>query len=316
MKAEPKIISASRRTDIPALYAEWFINRVKAGYCLVPNPYNRNQVSRVSLAPNDVAMIVFWTRNPRPLLPYLKELDNRGIHYYFQFTVMNNPREIDPHSPSLHASLETFRRLVDHVGPHRVIWRYDPIVFTETINREFHLKAFADIADQLENLTHRCVISIVDAYRKTKSRMVSLSKIPGFKVDEYQSSLHEAMLREMQGIATGRGMELTSCAEELNLSHLGIKPGKCIDDEYIREVFDIDVTHRKDKGQREACGCVESRDIGVYDTCILGCQYCYATSSFDKALTNYKEHDKDAPSLVSIIEEEHSHSDGFTSSGS
>ncbi len=110
------------------------------------------------------------------------------------------------------------------------------------------------------------------------------------------------MLREMQGIASKREMELNSCAEELNLSHLGIKPGKCIDDKYIREVFDIDVTHKKDKGQREACGCVESRDIGVYDTCILGCQYCYATSSFDKALINYQEQDKEAPSLINGIE--------------
>jgi hypothetical protein len=296
------IISASRRTDIPSLYAGWFIKRVKAGYCLVPNPYNRNQVSRISLAPNDVAVMVFWTRNPRPLLPYLKELDDCGIHYYFQFTVMNNPREIDPHTSSLHASLETFRRLVDHVGPRRVIWRYDPIVFTETTNREFHLKVFADIADQLENLTHRCVISIVDAYRKTKSRMVALSKLPGFKVEGYQPALHEAMLWEMQSIASARGMELTSCAEEITLSHLGIKPGKCIDDEYIRAVFDIEVTHKKDKGQREACGCVESRDIGVYDTCILGCKYCYATSSFEKALINYQKHDKDAPSLINGIE--------------
>jgi hypothetical protein len=146
--------------------------------------------------------------------------------------------------------------------------------------------------------------------------MVSLSKIPGFKVEGYQPSLHEAMLREMQGIASASGMEVPSCAEGIALSHLGIKPGKCIDDEYIEAVFGIDVTHRKDKGQREACGCVESRDIGVYDTCILGCQYCYATSSFDKALINYKKHDKDAPSLISIIEEEHSHSDGFTRSGS
>jgi len=303
MKAGPKIISASRRTDIPAFYAEWFINRVRAGYCLVPNPYNRKQLSRISLAPNDVAVILFWTRNPRPMLPYLKELDDRGIRYYFQFTLMNNPREIDPHSPSLHAALETFRRLVEHVCPQRVIWRYDPILFTETTNREFHLEAFADIADQLENLTHRCVISIVDAYRKAKSRMLLLSKIPGFKVEGYQPSLHEAMLQQMQGIASARGMELSSCAEEINLSHLGIKPGKCIDDEYIRAVFDIDVTHNKDKGQREACGCVESRDIGVYDTCILGCKYCYATSSFDKALMNYQQHDTEASALISGIED-------------
>ena len=306
------IISASRRTDIPAFYAEWFINRVKAGYCLVPNPHNRKQISRISLAPNNTSVIVLWTRNPGPMLPYLGELDDRGIHYCFQFTVMNNPREIDPHTPSLHASLEAFRRLVDHVGPHRVIWRYDPIVFTETTHCEFHIEAFADIADQLEYLTHRCVISIVDAYRKTKSRMTSLSKIPGFKVEGYQPAIHETMLQKMQDIAYARGMELTSCAEELDLSHLGINPGKCIDDDYIQKVFDIDVTHKKDKGQRDACGCVASRDIGVYDTCILGCKYCYATSSFDKALSNYKEHDKDAPSLISSIEEEHSHCDELT----
>jgi DNA repair photolyase len=304
VKAEPKIISSSRRTDIPAFYAGWFINRVRAGYCLTPNPYNRKQLSRISLTPNDVVVIVFWTRNPRPMFPYLKELDDRGIRYYFQFTVMNNPREIDPYTPSLQAALETFRRLAEHVGPRRVIWRYDPIIFTETTNREFHLEAFSDIADQLKNLTHRCVISIVDAYRKTKSRMLLLSKIPGFKVAGYQPSRHEAMLQQMQGIASKRGMELTSCAEEITLSHLGIKPGKCIDDEYIREVFDIDVTHKKDKRQREACGCVVSRDIGVYDTCILGCKYCYATTSFDKALHNYKEHDKNAPSLISSIEGE------------
>ncbi|MEN8213092.1 MAG: DUF1848 domain-containing protein [Pseudomonadota bacterium] len=298
MKAEPAIISASRRTDIPAFYAEWFINRIKAGHCLVPNPRNRKQLSRVSLAPDDVAVIVFWSRNPRPLLPHLKELDNRGIPYLFHFTLMNNPREIDPHSPSLHASLETFRWLAGHVGPHRVIWRYDPIVFTETTNSGFHLETFSAIAQQLENLAHRCVISLVDAYRKTQSRMASLSTKPGFEVEEYQPSQHEAMLLRMREIASARGMDLTSCAEEAGLSHLGISPGKCIDDAFIRELFAIDVTHSKDRSQRTACGCVQSRDIGSYDTCLLGCQYCYATSCFDRALLNYQQHDPASPALL------------------
>ncbi len=303
MKPGPKIISASRRTDIPALYAEWFINRIKAGYCLVPNPFNRKQLSRVSLVPKDVSVVVFWTRNPRPLLPYLRDLDDRGIRYYFQFTLMNNPREIDPHTPSLHASLETFRRLVEHIGPDRVIWRYDPIVLTETTNRKFHVDAFAQIASELENLTHRCVISIVDDYRKAKSRMASLSKRSGFKVGSYLPYTHEAMLMDMQKITSDRGMQLTSCAEEISLSHLGITPGKCIDDEYIRKIFGISVTNKKDRSQREACGCVVSRDIGVYDTCILGCQYCYATASFEQALCNYKDHDKEGPCIISGIED-------------
>ncbi len=249
-----------------------------------------------------MSVVVFWTRNPRPLLPYLRELDDLGIRYYFQFTLMNNPREIDPYSPSLTTSLETFRRLVGHVGPRRVIWRYDPLVLSEKTNRKFHLDTFAQIASNLENLTHRCVISIVDDYRKVRSRMALLSKRPGFKVEGYLPSSHEVTLSGVQKIASDSGMQLTSCAEEIILSHIGIKPGKCIDDKYIRDIFDLSVTGKKDRGQREVCDCVESRDIGVYDTCILGCQYCYATTSFDQALSNYRAHDKQAPCIISSIE--------------
>jgi hypothetical protein len=125
------IISASRRTDIPALYSDWFINRIRAGYCTVPNPFNRNQVSYVSLKPADVEVIVFWTRNPSYLIPYLKELDDRDFAYYFQFTILNNPREIDPNSPSLSSATKIFKKISDIVSPDRIIWRYDPIVISK-----------------------------------------------------------------------------------------------------------------------------------------------------------------------------------------
>ena len=131
------IVSASRRTDIPAFYAEWFMNRVRAGTCDVPNPFNPQQVARVSLQPDEVDGIVFWTRHPRPLFPHLAELDKRGYRYYFQYTLLDNPRLIDPKVPPLETSLATFRELAERVGPDRVVWRYDPIVFSNVTGRSF-----------------------------------------------------------------------------------------------------------------------------------------------------------------------------------
>jgi hypothetical protein len=295
---KPLIISASRRTDIPALYAEWFIRRVRAGYCMVANPYNPRQVSRISLLPEDVAVVVFWSRNPRPLLPYLAELDERGIRYYFHYTLMDNPREVDAHGPSLRVSLHSFRQLVEHVGPQRVIWRYDPILLSETTSPEFHLRRFAAIAAQLENLTRHCVVSRVDDYRKTRSRMSALATTPGFGIDSLRPDSHEPLLREMLAIASARGMQVSSCAEERGFAHLGIRPGRCIDADYIRDTFGVAVPPAKDRSQRLACGCVASRDIGAYDSCILGCRYCYATSSQARALANYRRHDVESPALL------------------
>ena len=172
------IISASRRTDIPAFYAEWMVHRLREGYCTVPNPFNRNQVSVISLRPEDVDVIVFWTRNPRPLMPYLEELDSRGYRYYFQFTILGYPREIDRKSPPVAAAVQTFRELSERLGPSRVIWRYDPIVFTGLTPPAFHRENFQRLAESLRDRTRRSVVSIVDMYRKTESRMRDLEGTP------------------------------------------------------------------------------------------------------------------------------------------
>jgi hypothetical protein len=132
------IISASRRTDIPAFYSAWFMNRIDAGHCQVPNPFNPRQVMTVSLEPEDVDVLVFWTRNATPLLNHLDELDRKGYRYLFLYTVMNNPRPIDPRCPSLEQALAAFKALSDRIGPERVIWRYDPVVFSNASNAEFH----------------------------------------------------------------------------------------------------------------------------------------------------------------------------------
>ena len=171
------IISASRRTDIPAFYAEWMVRRLKEGYCTVANPFNRNQVTRISLKPEDVDAIVFWTRNPRPLMPYLDELDSRGYRYYFQFTILGYPREIDPKSPAAETAVTTFRELTERLGPRRVIWRYDPIVFTGITPPAFHQENFGRLAEALSGYTRRVVVSIVDMYRKIEKRLKEMVKL-------------------------------------------------------------------------------------------------------------------------------------------
>ncbi len=293
------IISASRRTDIPAFYAPWFIRRVRAGYCIVPNPFNPTQVMRVSLAPQDVDVIVFWTRNPRPLFPYLQELDDRGYRYYFQFTLMNNPRALDANAPSLESSLKTFQQLSERAGAQKVIWRYDPVVFSQLTPPDFHRRSYRDIAQALRSFTHRSVISMLDLYPKFKKRIAEMEKegaslIPCSGTEIWFGDL----IHDLVASARENDMEIVSCAEELDLQSYGVRSGKCIDDDIIYKVFGLEVTHLKDPGQRKACGCVVSKDIGMYETCLFGCRYCYATGSFERARINYQRHDPDSPSLL------------------
>jgi hypothetical protein len=302
------IISASRRTDIPAFYSRWFMNRIRAGFCEVPNPFNRRQVSRISLLPEDVDVIVFWTRNPRPLFAYLDELDERGYRFYFQYTLLGYPPPIDAAGPLLQASLRTVRELARRVGPQRVIWRYDPIVLSEVTPPAYHRAAYAQLAQALTGVTSRSVISLMDDYPKIRGRMQDLAR-QGVRLLSVSSGESEdagglpgwvgELLSDLSSIAQLHQMEIVSCAEKIDLRPYGIRPGKCVDDEYIQQVFGLEVAHTKDPGQRKACGCVVSKDIGMYDSCLFGCSYCYATTSFERARANYSRHDPDAPSLYS-----------------
>jgi hypothetical protein len=291
------IISASRRTDIPAFYADWFVNRIRTGYCTVPNPFNPSQISRVSLKPEDVDVIVFWTRNPRPLLRHLAELDARGYRHYFQYTLLNNPRPIDPHVPTLEASLTTFRELADRIGPERVIWRYDPIVWSNVTGTEFHEQTYERIARALRGYTRRSVISLLDIYRKAEKRLKALDQ-QGIELTTPDEDELGKLMRALVEIAAANGLEITSCAEQIDLRPYGVRPGKCVDDEHIRRVFGVDITHDKDPSQRAACGCVASRDIGMYNSCLFGCAYCYATSNFERAKVNHAQHQPESPSLL------------------
>lgn len=311
------IISASRRTDICAFYTRWFMNRVRAGYCCVPNPFNRRAVRFVSLDPEDVDAIVFWTRNARPLLPYLDELDRYGYAYYFQYTINGYPRKIEPACPGLEPAIRTFRELSERVGPRRVIWRYDPILITPETPVEYHLDRVAAIASALEGCADRLVVSIVDPYRSAGRR---LEAVFGSRVAPYLGQIEEAALGELfQGIACiarEHGFaEVVSCAEAVELSAYGIEHGKCIDDELIERAFGVRVDGAKDKNQRPACGCVASIDIGMYDTCLYGCVYCYATHEPVDRRALMAAQDPHSPSLLGHYECQPPKMDGISAPG-
>ncbi len=263
------ILSVSRRTDIPNYYSEWFLNRIKEGYLYVRNPVNARWISKVSLASELVDCIVFWTKNPGPMLDRLGELED--YRYYFQFTLTGYGRDIEPNIPhKKECMIPVFQRLSRIIGKEKIIWRYDPILFTDRYTPDYHLKAFGRIAEELQGYTSKCVISFVDTYAKNQKALKAL------QVCSLPEERLTAFAVEIAAIARACHMKIASCAEEIDLSACGIGRNCCIDKELIEQVIGCKITAGKDKNQRKECGCIESVDIGTYHTCKSGCLYCYA----------------------------------------
>ena len=236
-------------------------------------------------------------------MPYLDELNERGYRYYFQYTVLNYSRHYDQRGPTLEEAVRTFKKLSEQIGRKKVIWRYDPILFTDDLDVKFHAKQYAEIAAALEGNTERSIISIADITKNIAMRMS-----PEAPREPTPEEIEELMT-DIGRTAIKRGMEIYSCAERYDLSKYGILKGKCIDDELIKHIFGVDVTNKKDKGQREECGCVQSKDIGMYNTCRHGCKYCYATRSNAPAAEICATHNPSSPSLVGQFEPEVSRED-------
>lgn len=295
---ERQIISASRRTDIPAFYADWFAARLRAGFVLVRNPFNAHSYRRVSLAPADVAAIVLWTRNPAPLLAHLPLLDSLGLAYYVHITITGLGRPVERAVPDLATAIDSFRQLSQKLGPERVIWRFDPILLgAGPLELAAHQRRFAHIAQALHGHTTRVVISFADFYRKTRRNLAALAELAPRDILAEPAALAE-LAGFMARVAAEHGMRLQSCAEAVDLSAWGIGHGKCIDDSLLHALFGGNGPMARDRGQRGACGCVKSIDIGAYDTCLHGCAYCYATTNAMAAARNRRAHDPAAPVLV------------------
>lgn len=293
------IISASRRTDIPAFYHRWFFNRVKEGFLLTRNPYNAKQVRRVSLLPEDVDAIVFWTRDAQKMIKYLPLLKN--YNYYFQYTITGYPKLLEKHLPNTYKAIETFSQLSDLIGPEKNIWRYDPILISDVTPIDEHKRKFEKIAHLLKGKTNKVVISFADLYNKTTRNLDSISNLKYHDIVENNEELL-MLCSHMVDVCHSYGLEIESCAENVELGDIGINHGKCIDDKLLYELFGLELSSLKDSGQRTECGCIKSVDIGTYNTCLHGCSYCYATFSETAVKKNKLKHDPDSPFLLGGIE--------------
>lgn len=291
------IISASRRTDIPAFYPDWFMNRIKSGYVEVVNPFNPTRRKKVDLSPGSVDCVVFWTRNAVPLIKYLNELDSRGCKYIFLYTITGYPRELEENLPSLKKAIDAFKKLSQKTGPQRVIWRYDPIILSSLTDEEYHIDNFDKISEGLSGYTKRVIISFVDLYKKVQSRLNKLARERDIRFFDMDPKACNRMASSFKEISESCGMEIQSCAEEIDLSAAGIMPGACIDSGCINEIFKLEIPCKKDPGQRKKCLCSQSVDIGAYNTCGYRCLYCYANTDFKKSHENLKNIDNGGSSL-------------------
>ena len=298
------IVSASRRTDIPAFYSQWFMNRVRAGWCLVPNPMNARQVTRVPLTSSAVDGIVFWSKDPSPLLPYIDELERKGLRFYFQFCLNDYPTAFEPYVPPVDARVETFLGLARRVGAERLVWRYDPIIISNATPYEYHRERFSWIAQELKGATRRVMVSIVDFYRKTERRLSQLeSEGYQFCRDPISAGGIAHLLGDVAAAAKRSGMEAFTCAEECDFTAAGVPPGRCIDERILNSIGGLGLRYQKDPGQRQSCLCMLAKDIGMNDTCGHGCVYCYATQNPVAARRRLAEHDPDSPAIWGHPEE-------------
>ena len=291
------IISASRRTDIPAFYSDWFFNRIKERYVLVPNPYNSKMISRISLDPAVVDCIVFWSKNPAPMLEKLDKL--KEYNYYFQFTLNPYGPEIENHLPIISKRIDTFKRLSDRIGKEKVIWRYDPVLTNETYTPGFHKEKFAEIAYELKEHTEKCMLGFIDHYQHIRTAVGQFNIQPLLKANI------EEMAVSFKKTVDTCSIQLDTCTVKVDLTHLGIPGGLCIDNQLVERIAGYPISVRKDKNQRDICRCAESIDIGTYESCLNGCIYCYAIKgNYNTVKYNLNKHDKDSPMLVGELQED------------
>ena len=317
----PVIVSASRSTDIPAFYADWFFNRLKVGYSAWTNPFNGVK-SYVSY--QNIRFIVFWSKNPKPLLEHLDELKERNIGCYIQFTLNDYEAEkLELRVPALSERIDTFRKMVDKLGKGRVIWRFDPLILTDKIGLEDVLRKVENIGNQLQGYTEKLVFSYADIalYKKVKANLEKSH----VNYQEWTAEQMEKFAIRLSALNQKWHYQLSTCGEKIDLEPYSIQHNRCVDDDLmirfahqdealmnflgveIKRTEDllfipehsillddgriaIKTKDNKDKGQRQFCGCMVSKDIGEYNTCPHLCEYCYANASKEVAVRNWEEH--------------------------
>lgn len=284
------IIQTGMRTDIPAFYAKWLINRIKEGYVLVRNPYNPMQVTRYRLTPDVVDLIAFCTKNPAPMLPFMDILKPYGQYWFVTITPYG--KDIEPNVPAKEKVMEDFRRLSNIVGPDSMGWRYDPIFVDEKHTVEWHIAEFEKMVQTLAGCTHSCVISFIDIYKKVERNFPQAKEV----------SLPDQIKlgKEFVRIAGQYEMTIRPCAEGDMLAAYGADCGGCMTTSIFEKALHtrLDVPKRTNNQRNGQCACLLGVDIGAYDTCGHLCKYCYANSNVDLVKENMKKHHPDSPFLI------------------
>ncbi len=265
------IVSASRRTDLPAFYSGWLLNRLHEGYALARNPLNAKQIRRVDLSPDAVDGLVLWSKNPAPLLPHLNAL--KPFAFYFQFTLNPYDRDIEPRVPPLNERVDTLLRLSDMVSPYRVVWRYDPVLLSPNHSMGYHVDRFGELAQRLSGHVAQVMFSFLDIYKKIEKQLAFQ------RIEPPNDDLKRVIAAEFAAIAKQHHLPIAGCCEPAIAAVPGIEPGRCIDAERLSGIAGRSIQAKRDPSQRPGCACAQAVDIGAYDCCVHGCVYCYANRS-------------------------------------
>jgi hypothetical protein len=292
------IISASYKTDIPTFYGDWFLNRLRAGYCKMVNPWNRKQAIRVSLDRRDVDGVVFWTKNISPFIDHLKEVHKRGFPFIIQHSINAYPKALEFSVVNARRSVEALRRLAEQYGPRVCVWRYDTIIVSSLTPLDFHRRNFESLCRDLEGTTDEVVISFVHLYQKTLRNMNGAASEFGFEWEDPPAETKRQLASEMVEMARARGMKLAICAQRDYLVP-GAADARCIDAERLESVAGKVIKAERCGGRKE-CGCFASKDIGDYDTCPHGCVYCYAVVNRPLAQARFRQHDPEGEFLFPV----------------
>lgn len=288
------IINTGCRTDIPAFYSKWLINRIREGYVLVRNPYNPNQVTRYNLSPDVVDCLAFCTKNPEPMLKYLDEIDK--YKQYWFVTITPYGKDIEPNVPNKEKVIESFKKLSKHIGVNSIGWRYDPIFIGNNFDVNKHIYYFEKIAKELKNYTHNCTISFLDLYEKVKRNA------PEIKPPNHEEQIQIA--KAFSKIGKENNMVVHSCCEKTYLSQYGLKCNGCMSKEIVEKAIGCNLNPPNSrKNLRESCNCLMGNDIGAYNTCGHLCKYCYANANKGFVIENMKKHNDNSPFLIGGYED-------------
>lgn len=289
------ILNTGGRTDTVQYYTDWLLRRFEEGYVLTRNPLFPSKVQRYELSPDKVDCVVFCSKNYRPILPRLREITD-SFPTYFHYTITAYGKDIEPGVPSIKESMETLIDLSRLVGKQRIAWRYDPVLLTKEYTMERHLETFEEMAGVLAPYIDRCIFSFVEMYKKLETNMPEL--IPLSQEDM------NTLAKGLGSIAQKYGIHIQTCGTNGDYTPYGIHSSGCMTLDILGNANGIVFKNLKHKGLRQGCHCIESRDIGAYDTCLNGCKYCYANKNPKKAFENYKYHDPSSPLLLGHVKPE------------